>query len=71
MGCGPLPDPANGVVDLTGGTEFGNSAQYSCDDGYIINGTSTRDCLATGSWSGEEPTCDKGGERCVHMHQEP
>ena len=56
--CGPLPDPANGGVDLTGGTKFGDRVKYFCNAGYIRSGTATRECLPTGSWSGEEPTCD-------------
>ena len=71
--CGPLSDPANGDVDLSEGTEFGASAMYSCDDGYILSGTSTRNCLDTGLWSGVEPTCDRKslelqkGERIHHV----
>ena len=57
--CGPLSDPANGAVDLSDGTEFGATAVYSCDAGYILSGTSTRDCLDTGLWSGVEPTCNR------------
>ena len=57
--CGPLSDPANGDVDLSDGTEFGDTAIYSCDAGYILSGTSTRNCLDTGLWSGAEPTCDR------------
>ena len=59
MDCGFLSDPANGNVDLTDGTVFGSRAEYTCDAGYIMNGIPTRDCLATGLWSGVEPTCDR------------
>ena len=58
--CGPLPDPANGIVDLSGGTKFGDDGvEYSCNAGYIMSGTATRECLSTGLWSGVEPTCDR------------
>ena len=35
-----------------------STVTYSCVDGYILNGGSTRTCLSDGMWSGEEPTCD-------------
>ena len=61
MDCGPLSDPANGAVHLSEGTGFGDIAVYSCDAGYFLSGIPTRDCLATGLWSGVEPTCDRKG----------
>ena len=55
--CGNLTDPANGQVDLTSGTTFGQTATYSCNTGYNLVGDSTRTCQATGQWSGSAPTC--------------
>ena len=55
--CGSLTDPANGQVDLTSGTTFGQTATYSCNTGYNLVGDSTRTCQATGEWSGSAPTC--------------
>ena len=55
--CGNLTDPANGQVDHTAGTPFGQTATYSCNTGYNLVGDSTRTCQATGNWSGSEPTC--------------
>ena len=57
MDCGSLTDPANGQVDLTSGTTFGQTATYSCNTGYNLVGDSTRTCQATGEWSGSTPTC--------------
>ena len=57
MDCGSLTDPANGQVDLTAGTTFGQTATYSCNTGYNLVGDSTRTCQATGVWSGSAPTC--------------
>ena len=56
--CGSLTDPANGQVDLTSGTTFGQTATYSCNTGYNLVGDSTRTCQATGVWSGSAPTCE-------------
>ena len=55
--CGSLTDPANGQVDLTSGTTFGQTATYSCNTGYNLVGDSTRTCQATGVWSESAPTC--------------
>ena len=55
--CGNLTDPANGQVDHTAGTRFGQTATYSCDTGYNLVGDSTRTCQAEGHWSRSAPTC--------------
>ena len=57
MDCGSLTDPANGSVNHTSGTTFGQTATYTCNTGYNLVGDSTRTCQATGVWSGSEPTC--------------
>ena len=57
MDCGSLTNPANGQVDLTSGTTFGQIATYSCDTGYNLVGNSTRTCQATETWSGSAPAC--------------
>ena len=58
VNCGNLTDPANGSVNHTGGTTFGQTAIYSCDIGYNPVGDSTRTCQAEGNWSGNAPTCE-------------
>ena len=57
LDCGSLPDPANGRVDHTAGTTFGQTAVYSCNIGYNLVGNNTRTCQATRVWSGSAPTC--------------
>ena len=52
-----LPNPANGQVSHATGTKLGQTATYSCDQGYNLVGDSTRKCQATGMWSGSAPTC--------------
>jgi hypothetical protein len=54
--CGSLGKPTNGSVSAPI-TTLGSSARYSCDTGYKLTGTETRDCLANGTWSGSAPTC--------------
>ena len=56
--CGSLTDPANGQVDLTSGTTFGQTATYTCNTGYNLVGDSTRTCQTAGVWSESAPTCE-------------
>ena len=72
--CGTLPNPANGRVDNTAGTTFGQTATYSCNTGYNLVGNSTCLCQATGVWSGSAPTCEGmlnvielSSNTCVYM----
>ena len=55
--CGNLTNPTNGQVNHTAGTTFGQTATYSCDTGYTLEGDNSRICQADGMWSGSEPTC--------------
>ena len=56
--CGRLADIPRGRVEVTT-TTFLSTATYVCDSGFSIEGTSVRTCLATGVWSGREPTCTR------------
>ncbi|XP_076439986.1 sushi, von Willebrand factor type A, EGF and pentraxin domain-containing protein 1-like isoform X2 [Babylonia areolata] len=46
----------NGIVNISSNT-FGGQVTYSCIPGYMIEGDSTRTCLASGAWSGTQPVC--------------
>ena len=54
--CGPLDDPENGDVSVSG-TRVGSSAFYYCFTGYRLIGSSFRTCLSSGNWSGSAPIC--------------
>ena len=54
--CGLLVAPVFGEVNITD-TTFGSFANYSCQRGYNINGTSMRVCEDTGQWSHSMPQC--------------
>ena len=56
--CGTLPDPPNGVVDLTT-TNFESEAMYTCNLGHVLSGSNTRVCTLSGTWSGGEPVCSR------------
>ena len=54
--CGPLGYPANGDI-LLHGTLLHSNATFFCDDGYILEGSELRVCLADGTWSGTTTSC--------------
>jgi hypothetical protein len=55
--CGPLTDPRNGSVALSG-TSFGQAASYSCKAGFVLIGSETRSCREDGKWSAAAPSCE-------------
>ena len=58
--CGLLEPPLNGQV-MAMGTTLSSRAMYTCNPGYILLGSATRSCQASGLWSGSEPTCSGMG----------
>ena len=73
VSCGSLNAPTNGHVNTTGGTSFEDVAMYSCDEGYMLNGTVVRTCQADGQWNGSEPTCESeisefNYQLCICVH---
>ncbi len=60
--CGPPPQPdINGQVQYTG-TLLGDTATYTCNEGYELEGgvdEVTIECLNTGDWSGPAPECNR------------
>ena len=64
VSCGNLSSPVDGEVSAEGNT-FGSQANYSCSEGYVLNGNSTRMCQADGQWSGSKPTCEGQDLMCV------
>ena len=56
MTCPVLPPIPNGIVIATG-FSVGSTATYSCNLGQMLFGSTTRQCLADGSWSGQMPFC--------------
>ena len=49
-------DPANGMVTVTGNSP-GDTATYTCNDGYILEGSASQTCGPDGAWSDVPPTC--------------
>ena len=63
--CGRLSSPENGAVTFRS-TTFGSRADYSCNDGFLLLGLSSRMCMENGSWSGEAPVCE-GKQGILHF----
>ncbi|KAM9805516.1 CUB and sushi domain-containing protein 3-like isoform 3-T3 [Syngnathus typhle] len=59
VSCGDLPVPPNGKKIGTQIT-FGASAIFSCNLGYVLTGSTVRECLLSGLWSGTETRCLAG-----------
>ena len=54
--CGTLSEPQNGALTL-GSTTYLGTATYTCDTGFVLEGSSSRNCTRFGKWSGRDPTC--------------
>ncbi|XP_070689494.1 sushi domain-containing protein 2 [Pempheris klunzingeri] len=56
VSCGRLPTPRNGKKN---GTHYldGNTLSFTCNDGYVLFGSTERTCLDDGTWTGEQPYC--------------
>ncbi|XP_027868688.1 CUB and sushi domain-containing protein 3-like isoform X1 [Xiphophorus couchianus] len=59
ISCGELPTPPNGKKIGTQIT-FGASAIFSCNLGYVSTGSTVRECLLSGLWSGMDTQCLAG-----------
>lgn len=55
--CGKVQVPRNGSL-LGNYTTFPNKLHFLCDEGFILRGLSVRSCMANGTWSGHETTCE-------------
>ena len=56
--CGPPGVPTNGQT-FGNLTTVGSIVNHTCNEGYVINGASQRECLPDGSWSAPLPSCDR------------
>ena len=56
--CSALNAPSNG--SLVGNlTTYPHKVQFMCDEGFHLQGSKIRQCLSTGSWSGNDTLCDR------------
>ena len=59
INCPALEHPERGLVSV-GGNSTGSVATYSCNGGYSLIGSATRQCQSDGTWSNESPICING-----------
>ncbi len=57
VSCGSLPSISNGLPGTPTSTTFGGTGTYSCNTGYVMLGSATVNCEASGGWS-TRPTCE-------------
>ena len=49
------------------GDSVGSVAVYFCDDGYSLEGDTTRECLSSGLWNGTTPQCVEIINGCIYL----
>ena len=64
--CDQLTNPAYGTVEYSD-RRFEDTATYSCNCGYELDGCSKRTCLSDGTWSDNAPSCR--GVFLLHLGQ--
>uniref|UniRef100_A0A8B9HXL3 Sushi, von Willebrand factor type A, EGF and pentraxin domain-containing protein 1 n=1 Tax=Astyanax mexicanus TaxID=7994 RepID=A0A8B9HXL3_ASTMX len=54
--CEAPPNPEHGLVKLTD-TVLGSLVEYSCEEGYELEGQTVRQCVSGRQWNDEAPRC--------------
>ncbi|NXM97012.1 LYAM3 protein, partial [Sylvia borin] len=82
IACPVLSAPDHGELNcshLHGNFTFGSTCAFSCQKGFALMGPESRECTATGSWTGDATRCeaiscpvlsapDHGEMHCSHLH---
>ena len=55
--CPSLKLNENLGFELASGMDLGDTVEYVCRRGYVLQGPKIRQCLTHGTWSGSNPTC--------------
>lgn len=58
--CDDLSHPDNGRVTLKGGSAVNSIAEYTCNEGFQLDGDSLRFCRLNGTWTEYPPVCVEG-----------
>ncbi|KFW83048.1 P-selectin, partial [Manacus vitellinus] len=80
--CPVLSAPDQGELNcshLHGDFAFGSTCAFSCQTGFALTGSESRQCTAMGTWTGDAPRCeaitcpvlnapDQGELNCSHLH---
>ena len=54
--CPSLDAPEHGSL-IGSNFTFKQSASFTCEEGYFVNGSTSRTCQGDGIWSGTQPVC--------------
>ncbi|NXQ87862.1 LYAM3 protein, partial [Nyctibius grandis] len=82
IACPALSAPVRGKLNCShphGNFAFGSTCAFSCQMGFALMGPESRECTATGTWTGNSPRCeaiacpvlsapDRGELNCSHLH---
>uniref|UniRef100_A0A8C3MD70 p-selectin n=1 Tax=Geospiza parvula TaxID=87175 RepID=A0A8C3MD70_GEOPR len=82
IACPVLSAPDQGEMHcshLHGNFTYGSMCAFSCQTGFALVGLQSRECTATGTWTGDTPHCEavtcpvlrapeKGELNCSHLH---
>uniref|UniRef100_A0A3B4ZYA2 Selectin P n=1 Tax=Stegastes partitus TaxID=144197 RepID=A0A3B4ZYA2_9TELE len=58
--CNPVQSPRHGSLscsDPNAPFSFGSRCTETCDEGFLLNGTSSFECTSQGRWSADMPSC--------------
>ena len=55
--CPTLFEPVNGLMVCSGPQVTDEHCAFTCDQGYELEGSSNRSCLANNTWSGVDSSC--------------
>ncbi|NXL18378.1 LYAM3 protein, partial [Setophaga kirtlandii] len=80
--CPVLRAPDQGDLNCShvhGDFTFGSTCAFSCQKGFVLKGPESRECTATGTWTGDATRCeaiacpvlsapDQGEMHCSHLH---
>ncbi|XP_026016006.1 P-selectin [Astatotilapia calliptera] len=58
--CTPISSPSHGSIscsDPNGSFSFASVCTSTCDEGFLLNGTSSTECTSMGMWSTDIPPC--------------
>uniref|UniRef100_A0A3Q1FSF9 Selectin P n=1 Tax=Acanthochromis polyacanthus TaxID=80966 RepID=A0A3Q1FSF9_9TELE len=58
--CNPIKSPPHGSLscsDPNSSFSFGSRCTEKCDEGFLLNGTSSFECTSLGVWSADMPSC--------------
>ncbi|XP_035694916.1 sushi, von Willebrand factor type A, EGF and pentraxin domain-containing protein 1-like [Branchiostoma floridae] len=57
--CSWLEAPSLGSIDGNNGRDVGCTVSFSCNPGYLLQGSTSRTCQETQQWTGSQPVCIK------------